>query len=146
MVPILCVLYCYITAHFNLTTVRIGVLALILVILKQIYKRKIVFNFKIKLLLCHIRLDYELVKDQEELNVMVKYTNRSKLYVYLLAGRSNIINTSNSKMICEIRIFLYCYSSPLLLFYFNYFSKYFKCNPVYFRMGRYSFNITFWRS
>ncbi|KAL2738168.1 LOW QUALITY PROTEIN: hypothetical protein V1477_011527 [Vespula maculifrons] len=73
------VLYCYITACFSLTT--------------------------IKLLFSHVRLDYELATSEEELSIMEKYTNRSRLYVRLLTCRSNKMSTSNCKMILQLCIF-----------------------------------------
>ncbi|KAL2714434.1 LOW QUALITY PROTEIN: hypothetical protein V1478_015619 [Vespula squamosa] len=41
-------------------------------------------RFKVRLLYVHFKLDYEVLSDEEELNIMKKYTNRSKLYVYLI--------------------------------------------------------------
>nr|XP_050860781.1 uncharacterized protein LOC127068540 [Vespula vulgaris] len=58
LIPGLYIIYCYITVYFSLTT--------------------------IKLLLAHIKFDYEFVRNEMELNIMEKYTNKSKLYVYVL--------------------------------------------------------------
>ncbi|XP_047361025.1 uncharacterized protein LOC124953543 [Vespa velutina] len=58
MIPGLFVVYCYFSVYFDLLTV--------------------------KLLYVHFKLDYEVLSDEEELNIMKKYTSRSKLYVYLI--------------------------------------------------------------
>nr|KAF7411039.1 hypothetical protein H0235_013646 [Vespula pensylvanica] len=56
--PVLQFVYCYVTFYFSLT--------------------------KTKLLFAHMKFDYEFVTNEEELNIMEKYTNRSRLYVRLL--------------------------------------------------------------
>ncbi|KAI4487803.1 hypothetical protein M0802_011818 [Mischocyttarus mexicanus] len=45
---------------------------------------------QMKLLYAHFKLDYELLADEDELNIMIKYTNRSKLYVYLIIVLINL--------------------------------------------------------
>lgn len=52
-----------------------------------------------KLLFTRIKFDYESVTDEKELNIMKKYANKSKLYVYLLMGKYNQIIVKNSKII-----------------------------------------------
>ncbi|KAL2714464.1 LOW QUALITY PROTEIN: hypothetical protein V1478_015649 [Vespula squamosa] len=58
MIPALYFLYCYYKISVNLT--------------------------RMKLLFAHIKLDYELVTDEEEFKIIEKYTKQTKLYVYLL--------------------------------------------------------------
>nr|KAF7411040.1 hypothetical protein H0235_013647 [Vespula pensylvanica] len=59
LIPGLYIIYCYITVYFSLTT--------------------------IKLLLAHIKFDYEFVRNEMELNIMKKYTNKILLYLYLIS-------------------------------------------------------------
>ncbi|KAF7388756.1 hypothetical protein HZH68_012698 [Vespula germanica] len=59
LIPGLYIIYCYITVYFSLTT--------------------------IKLLLAHIKFDYEFVRNEMELNIMEKYTNKILLYLYLIS-------------------------------------------------------------
>ncbi|KAL2714435.1 hypothetical protein V1478_015620 [Vespula squamosa] len=102
MTPALQFLCFYVIASFSLTKVCIIVL--------------------IKLLFAHIKLDYEFVRNEEELNVMEKYINKNKLYVHLLVCRYNKIPTSisNCKMILQLSTFLYCYMSPSIINVFLY--------------------------
>ncbi|KAF7386937.1 hypothetical protein HZH66_011389 [Vespula vulgaris] len=58
MIPALYFLYCYYKISINLTMM--------------------------KLLFDHIKFDYESVTDEEEFKIIEKYTNRTKLYVYVL--------------------------------------------------------------
>ncbi|KAI4484011.1 hypothetical protein M0804_007467 [Polistes exclamans] len=48
-------------------------------------------TFFIKLIIAHIKFDYELLMNEKELNIMEKYTNQSKLYSSFLTGYWTII-------------------------------------------------------
>lgn len=93
MVPSLFII-CYFSVYFGLLTVRINffILLYLLCLLKK-KKRKLldygkeISHFKVKLLYVRFKFDYEVLSDEEELNIMKKYTKRSKLYVYLIVGK-----------------------------------------------------------
>ncbi|KAI4484005.1 hypothetical protein M0804_007461 [Polistes exclamans] len=61
-------------------------------------------DYNVKLLLAHIKIDYESVTDNEEIQIMEKYTNQSKYYSYIIVDNNDI--SGNNTNPCFQPIFL----------------------------------------